>query len=343
MPNLDTEPERLLQAWDAALGAAPDPVLEHLIRELDREGLMEEAWARFRRAPAARQAAWSPWRKRLEVRATRARALRQQREQLAADRCRLRLRYARGAALKDLHPGAFHAAFVQVLRDAGLALSMSLEKSPRPLVSLGHPLPLGAEGRSEWADATLERPPAQGWLEAANAAAPEGLRILEGTVLPPYAQESLELSRRSRWFWPCLGPARTEAEPRLEAFLRAEVFEIEKGGKVGGQKVVKRLDLRPLVESMAWEDDGLAFRTVIRLGEALNPAKLLAGILGTSPDAIQGLVRRGVDLAPDPRLARQDRFAPKLKNLFEDAVLLGQGGNITLVDEDEDEPTVLGS
>jgi radical SAM-linked protein len=339
---MDTGREQLLQAWDEALASAPDPMLEHLIRDLDREGLAEEAWARLRRAPGARQAAWAPWRKRLEVRAAVARERRQQREQLDSDRCLLRIRYARGGALRDAHPGVFHAAFVQVLRAAGLDLAMSLEKSPRPLVAMGHPLPLGAEGLSEWADATLNRAPSEGWLEAANTAAPEGLRLLEGLVLPPYAQGALDLSVRSRWFWPCPEAARREAEARVGDFLRAAVFEIEKGGKVGGQKTVKRVDIRPLVESMAWEEGGLAFATAIRHGEALNPAKLLAGILGPGVPEIRGLLRRGVDLAPDPRLAQQDRFAPKLKNLYEDAVLLGQGGNITLVDEEDDEPTVLG-
>lgn len=339
---MDSGRERLLEAWEEALAGAPDQMLEHLIRDLDREGCAEEAWARLRRSPAARLAAWAPWRKRLEVRASVARARRQQREQVDGERCLLRLRYARGPALAEAHPGVFHATLVQLLREAGLDLATSLEKSPRPLVALGHPLPLGAEGLSEWADATLNRAPAEGWLEAAQAAAPEGLRLLEGTVLPPYAQSSLDLALRSRWFWPCAGPERAEAEARVEAFLASEAFEIEKAGKVGGQKAVKRVDIRPLVEAMAWEAEGLAFATAIRHGEALNPAKLLAGILGREAGALQGLVRRGVDLAPDPRLAQQDRFAPKLKNIFEDAVLLGQGGNITLVDEEDDEPTVLG-
>lgn len=334
--------DRLLRAWDEALAGPPDQMLEHLIRDLDREGCAEEAWARFRRSAVSRLAAWSPWRRRLEVRASVARARRQQREQLDAERCLLRIRYARRAPLKDLHPGAFHAELTRVLHAAGLAVSLSLEKSPRPLVALGHPLPLGAEGSSEWADATLDRAPSSGWLEAANAAAPEGLRLLEGTVLPPYAQGSLELSARSRWFWPCAGAGREDAEARVAAFLGSASFEIEKGGKVGGQKTVKRVDVRPLVESMAWEEAGLAFATAIHHGEALNPSKLLAGILGAGAGEIQGLVRRGVDLHADPRLGQQERFAPKLKNLFEDAVLLGQGGNITLVDEDDEEPMVLG-
>jgi hypothetical protein len=55
-----------------------------------------------------------------------------------------------------------------------------------------------------------------------------------------------------------------------------------------------------------------------------------------------GLVRTGIDLKPDLRLDRAERFVPKLKNMYEDAVLLGGGSNIILVDEDDDEPIRLG-
>jgi len=49
-----------------------------------------------------------------------------------------------------------------------------------------------------------------------------------------------------------------------------------------------------------------------------------------------------VDLKPDARVGQAERFEPKLKNMYEDAVLLGGGSNIVLVDEDDDEPIQLG-
>jgi len=54
------------------------------------------------------------------------------------------------------------------------------------------------------------------------------------------------------------------------------------------------------------------------------------------------LARTAVDLAEDPRLLQAERFQPKLHNMFEDAVLLGAEGNIRVVDDEEDEPLVLG-
>ena len=74
----------------------------------------------------------------------------------------------------------------------------------------------------------------------------------------------------------------------------------------------------------------------------LNPLTALGALLDLPPTAIAGLQRTSIDLRPDARLAQADRFAPKLKNMYEDAVLLAGGSNITLVDEDDDEPLLLG-
>jgi hypothetical protein len=80
----------------------------------------------------------------------------------------------------------------------------------------------------------------------------------------------------------------------------------------------------------------------LRPGKALSPLKLLGAIFGLEPAAIQGLVRLKIHLGPDPREGQAERFETKLKNIYEDATLLSAGGNITLVDEEDDEPMVLG-
>jgi hypothetical protein len=93
---------------------------------------------------------------------------------------------------------------------------------------------------------------------------------------------------------------------------------------------------------MHWEDSLLGFATRMGVHQAINPLKLLGAILGVEVTRIVGLVRTGVDLEPDPRLGQAERFQPKLKNMYEDAVLLAGGSNIILVDEDDDEPIHLG-
>jgi hypothetical protein len=131
------------------------------------------------------------------------------------------------------------------------------------------------------------------------------------------------------------------AYERFAAFMAAESFQIEKMGKVGGQKQLKPVEVRPFVLQMAWEGTRLLFTTRLSAGEALNPVKLMAGVLALEAAQIVGLVRLGVDLAEDPRLAAAEKYETKLHNLFEDAVLLESGTHIRIIDEDDDEPLVL--
>jgi hypothetical protein len=49
-----------------------------------------------------------------------------------------------------------------------------------------------------------------------------------------------------------------------------------------------------------------------------------------------------VELAADPRIQQAERFEPKLRNIYEDAVLLSSGPNLQIIDDDEDEPMRLG-
>lgn len=124
----------------------------------------------------------------------------------------------------------------------------------------------------------------------------------------------------------------------MTAFLVAEAWPWDRGdSKKGGP-----LDLRPIVQDLRWEDGALCFSTRMGAFLALSPLKVLAAILALDPACFQGLVRTAVDLRPDARLDQAERFEPKLKNMYEDAVLLGGGSNIVLVDEDDDEPIVLG-
>ncbi|MCX8203694.1 MAG: hypothetical protein N3H32_05210 [Nitrososphaeria archaeon] len=78
-------------------------------------------------------------------------------------------------------------------------------------------------------------------------------------------------------------------------------------------------------------------------GEALNPIKLLSGILEVDPAQVKGLVRLSLTLRDDPRLEAMDRYAPKLHNIWEDAVLLESSDDFDDVDDGEDdEPLRLG-
>ena len=260
-----------------------------------------------------------------------------------ARRLRLRLRYRRTGAAAALLPPVFLAALTTTFLDSGLSLALGLEKRPRPLLQMGHPLPLGTEGLEEYLEVVLAQPPPDpDPLPALNRQAPEGLEFLACEALPDFATAVLDLCRGAEWRWSCPEDLRVEAGRRVAAFLAAKEFQIEKSGKEAGQKRIKRIEVRPLVLAMDWDRSCLRIETLIEPGHALHPAKLLAGILGLEPANVHGLVRTRIHLAADPRLDQAERFEPKLKNMFEDAVLLKAGPNLQVFDDDDDEPVRLG-
>ena len=96
----------------------------------------------------------------------------------------------------DLHPPALQSALAAAIMEAGLPLAMGLEKTPRPLVRLGHPLPPGVEGFNEWADMVLREPPgmpAGALAERINARCAPGLQVLHAVPVPNHASPVLDL------------------------------------------------------------------------------------------------------------------------------------------------------
>ncbi|MBS1766388.1 MAG: DUF2344 domain-containing protein [Acidobacteria bacterium] len=305
------------------------------LAELEAGDLTEEAleWARSSRGDAA-------WKARLEPLASAAKAKRAARVHLDASRVTARARYAKDGGAIGFGPVELQQLFSEAMRLEGLPLELDLGKRPRPLLSCAPPLPFEAAGDAEWLEVQLKRS-AEGddLLDRINRRLPGGLKLLSWEELPAWATPVAELCETAQWSWPCDEP---EAEARIGVFLASESYFLDKPGKVEGQKQEKRVDLRPAVLDMALDAGALRFRTALAVNPALSPLKLLGAILDRAPESIQGLRRLGFSMLEDPRLKQADRYTAKLKNMYEDAVLLGAGSNITLVDEDDDEPLSLG-
>lgn len=261
--------------------------------------------------------------------------------QLDTRRVRIRFSYTKEGGALGFDDGDLHVIFLQLFRFEGLPLALDLGKRPRPLLSVGLPLPSGVGGRAESMDAVLKQEPRDepGALMARlNGRLPEGLRIQQWDRLPDYASEVGDLALLSRWCWKVPSGQRIHVEAKVTDFLELKAWPWDRGAS----KADAPLDLRTLVSDMRCEEGVLWFATRMGAFHAINPLKMLGAILDLDPALIVGLVRMGVDLKPDPRLDRAERFVPKLKNMYEDAVLLGGGSNIILVDEDDDEPIRLG-
>lgn len=338
----ETAPLKVLQAM-IETGPGGSEAMDRLFHELQQAALAGHALDLLRRSGAGR--GWEAFRLRLKAEAERLRERRMSRWQVDPDRVTLRVRFKAAGAACSLHPPALAGALAKAFLDADLPLAMGLEKTPRPAVHLAHPLPLDVPGLEEWADAVFLHAPEgnlAGLPARINPWAPAGLEILECLRVPNYATPASDLCRLAAWRWSCPPERAEDAHRKVDAFLASERFELVKSGKTGGQKGVKHIEIRSRVASMAWDGEDLAFATRIEPGQALNPRKLLAAILGEAPEAVTGLVRTGLTLAEDPRMADPDRYEPKLHNMFEDAVLLAGSSNITIVDGDDDEPIVLG-
>jgi hypothetical protein len=314
-----------------------------IITALAGEGRLEHAWLILRQTRPD-PALWAGLQARMKAVLEQSRTRRMSLWQTDPNRTTLRLRFSVMAPASAQHPSGLLALLARTLMEAGLPVAVGLEKSLRPAIHLGHPLPPLAEGCSEWADVVLLQPvrtPLPELPALVNARAPQGLALLQFLQVPNYASPVAELCRAADWRWTCPEPWLDPARERMDAFIRSETFEMEKTGKIDGQKGAKRVDIRPLLEDCRWAGADLLFRTRIAPGEAANPRKLLAAILGAGPELGQ-LTRTAVELAEDPRLLQAEKFQPKLHNMFEDAVLLGSESNIRIVEDDDDEPMVLG-
>jgi radical SAM-linked protein len=265
--------------------------------------------------------------------------------QFDSRRATIRLGYAKEGEALDLDEGDVHAILMQAFRLEGFRLALDLGKRPKPSLRLELPLPAGAGGLAECAEVVFRvepLDPPETLIARLNRRLPTGLRIQGWDPLAPYASPLGDLAEASHWRWNCPAERVEGARLRTAAFLAAREWLWEKGGRVEGRKQVKQLDLRPLVTELRWEGEVLFSTTRTGSAQVGNPIKVHAAILGLEPVVLRGLLRLSLDLKADPRLTQAERFEPKLKNMYEDAVLLGGGSNITLVDEDDDEPIHLG-
>lgn len=339
-PSLEPAP---LQELRAAITSRPTRDHDALIAALSIPDLIEEAGdiLRTSRRAATDVAFIETLAAHLAPFASKAQQRRSAAWHLDSRRTLVRLQYAKEGGALGFDDGDLHVIFLHAFRLEGLRLALDLGKRPRPLLSVGLPLPSGVGGQAESIDAVFKTEAREGaadLMARLNRRLPEGVRVHQWNSLPTYASPVCELATLSHWRWEPPLEHRIHAKECVAAFLAAEVWAWDRAGSKGDAP----LNLRHLVPDMRWEGDALCFSTRMGVFHALNPAKVLMAILNLGLPCPSGLVRTGVDLKPDARLVQAERFEPKLKNMYEDAVLLGGGSNIVLVDEDDDEPIRLG-
>lgn len=332
-----------LQELRAVIAGRTTVRIESSTAKLQQEDLVEEAVELLR---ASRREAGDPsliemMTSRWTPLAAKAQQRRSALWQLDTRRVSMRLGFAKEGDAVGFDDGDLHALFLQAFKQEGLRLALDLGKRPRPLLNMALPLPAGVAGRIEFVNVVLKHEPTEEpekLMARLNHRLPEGLQIHQWLTLPGYASEVGDLAQRSHWRWDVPPEHQGAIRDKVTRFLGMSTWPWNRGPA----KSDVPLDLRVLVADMGWDEGTLCLATRMGAFQAINPLKMLGAILELDPAAIQGLVRTHVDLKPDPRAGQAERFEPKLKNMYEDAVLLGGGSNIVLVDEDDDEPIHLG-
>lgn len=173
---------------------------------------------------------------------------------------RLRLTFAKSAAMKFSGHLDLHKTWERTLRRARLPLAYSEGFNPQPKMQLAAALPLGFTSECEVLDVWMETP--QDLAEARAAlerAAPPGIKLVgieEALERSPALQTQVASAEYRVAVSTALNPA--EIDERITALLAAP--EIQRTRRQ------KEYDLRPLIESLARaESDELGHTLVMRL------------------------------------------------------------------------------
>jgi radical SAM-linked protein len=188
----------------------------------------------------------------------------------------------------------------RALRKAGLPVAYSEGFSPRPRLSFGLALPLGAESIAEYIDVDLQ---AEAWEQGADVLAsvderlgvalPRGFDVLATGLRAPGDPSLQEGVVASSWTFRLPGVSDSEAGESIDRLLAAGTLIVTRQRK--GQE--RQEDARPCVESLTLDEptreggaDGGAVLRATLAGRGLRPSELIAACF---PDRREELAVRG--------------------------------------------------
>lgn len=166
--------------------------------------------------------------------------------------CWYLVRFTKAGAARFLSQHDVRRAWERVTRRAGLPLAYSRGFSPKPRLSFGPPLPVGAEGRREYMTMALRDPLAASQVQARlTAAAIPGMAVVEVARAP---------GRRVRTTWAdyefTITPPPRDLADRVERLMSRDEVVIERARDPEG---VKR-DIRPGVKTLQSENGRIVAR-----------------------------------------------------------------------------------
>ncbi len=176
------------------------------------------------------------------------------------------VRFTKAGAARFLSQHDVRRAWERVTRRAGLPLAYSRGFSPKPRLSFGPPLPVGAEGRREYMTMALRDPLDATEVEErlATAAIP-GMAIVDVTSAP---------GRRVRTTWATyefvVDPPPPDLTARVNRLLAQNAVEIERARDPAGV----RRDIRPGIGALHAHEGTLVARLRIAQDEIVTSRDL---------------------------------------------------------------------
>lgn len=188
---------------------------------------------------------------------------------------RYRLRYEKTGELAWIGHQDLMRLLDRLMRRGAIPVALSEGFSPRPRINLVQALGLGIAAHREVLEMELFEPlPPQTLLDRLNSRVPPGLRFLSAVVLP--GRRAARASLVSYLFATDIPEDDREAVGlRMEELLSAATFVIERKR----DRKVAPLDLRPLIHSLDWSEDGHV-RMILRVTPqaTARPEEVLAAL-----------------------------------------------------------------
>ncbi|HET57181.1 MAG TPA: TIGR03960 family B12-binding radical SAM protein [Deltaproteobacteria bacterium] len=198
---------------------------------------------------------------------------------------RLRLQYRKAGKARFLSHLDTASALIRAIARSGLRFDYSRGFHPNPKISFPCATPLGIESESEFADIWI-RPPGKErvrrLVDVVNRHLPAGLEIIS---MNDTEAEHRALSKQVIGFVYEMQLDRSDSnerkagyERRVKSFLNAESFIIERTRR----GTTQTRDLRPLVESLVYDDERCILRGVFLFTAqgGVKPQEILTEVMG---------------------------------------------------------------
>jgi radical SAM-linked protein len=194
---------------------------------------------------------------------------------------KLRIRYAKRGRLRFTSHRDFARAFERAVRRARVPIAFSSGYSPHPKISYANASPTGAATEAEYLEIGLTRECDPDAVRAdLDASLPPGLDVLE--VVVSAGQGSLaDQLQASEWSIELTGVDVAAARSAVEAFLAADVVEVERMTKRGLRTFDARADVLALdVRAGTADDVPCAILDVVLRHDtpSVRPDDVLAGL-----------------------------------------------------------------